>query len=106
MTFIRNSRPIVATACKEYVVWRTRDRAIDWFVAEDGEFVRFAPGADGLYRSRVFPGLWLDPAALIARRPGRRWSRVNREAAPTSPEHAAFVEHSEQAAAPKPAAGG
>jgi len=24
------------------------------------------PDEDGLYRSRVFPGLWLDPAALWA----------------------------------------
>jgi len=25
------------------------------------------PGPDGIFRSRVFPGLWLDPEALLQR---------------------------------------
>jgi hypothetical protein len=29
------------------------------------QFVSLRP-ADGIYRSEVFPGLWLDPQALIA----------------------------------------
>jgi Uma2 family endonuclease len=49
----------------EYVVWRVRDRQIDWFVLHDDSYEPLAPAADGTLRSRVFPGLWLDPAALL-----------------------------------------
>ena len=49
---------------KEYVVWRVLERAIDWFVLEGEDFVPL-PSENGVYRSRVFPGLWLDAPALI-----------------------------------------
>jgi Uma2 family endonuclease len=49
----------------EYVVWRVLDREIDWFVLRNDRFEAILPGADGLIRSSVFPGLWLDPAALL-----------------------------------------
>src|SRR5205085_1800502 len=48
----------------EYLVWRVVDRAIDWFVLRQSRYDRLALSADGIYRSEVFPGLWLDPAAL------------------------------------------
>ena len=84
----------------EYVVWRTRDRAVDWFLWVDGAYERQQLGADGLYRSVVFPGLWLDPKALIAdERP--RMMEVNRLGTAT-PEHAAFVERLRLAAGPPP----
>lgn len=50
---------------QEYVVWRVLDEAIDWFVLHGGQYERLPLGADGIYRSEVFPGLWLDAAALI-----------------------------------------
>ncbi len=50
---------------REYIVWRVLDRAIDWFILRDGRYDRLAPGADGVYRSEIFPGLWLDAAALL-----------------------------------------
>lgn len=50
----------------EYVVLRVEDGELDWFVLEDTEYVRLSPDTDGLMKSRVFPGLWLDPAALLA----------------------------------------
>jgi Uma2 family endonuclease len=49
---------------KEYVVWRVLDREIDWFVLEGDQFARL-PCDAGIYRSRVFPGLWLDVQALL-----------------------------------------
>ncbi len=51
---------------QEYVVWRVEDGAIDWFVLRGGRFDQLAPGDDGILRSEVFPGLWLDRAALLA----------------------------------------
>lgn len=50
---------------KEYVVWRTEDRAIDWFVLIEGVYNRHSAASDGIYRSLVFPGLWLDSAAIL-----------------------------------------
>jgi Uma2 family endonuclease len=49
----------------EYVVWRVWDREIDWFVLREGRYERLAPNTAGHYQSEVFPGLWLDPAALL-----------------------------------------
>ena len=40
------------------------EREIDWFVIRDDGFEPLLPGADGILRSEVFPGLWLDQAAL------------------------------------------
>ncbi|MFN0076415.1 MAG: Uma2 family endonuclease [Prosthecobacter sp.] len=51
---------------QEYLVWRTRDQAVDWWVMEDDEYLRLEPDADGILRSRTFPGLWLNVPALIA----------------------------------------
>lgn len=51
---------------REYVVWRLLDEAIDWFVLEGGEYVRREPDDDGIVRSTVFPGLWLDVTAMLA----------------------------------------
>ncbi len=50
---------------REYLVWRVREQAVDWLVLRGGEFVPMDPGPDGIHRSEVFPGLWLDTAALL-----------------------------------------
>ena len=47
------------------------------------------PAPDGVYRSQAFPGLWLDPAALI-RGDLLKVLHVLQEGVAT-PEHAAFV---------------
>jgi Uma2 family endonuclease len=74
---------------REYVVWRVRDQTIDWFVLREGRFELLQPGPDGVYRSEVFPGLWLDPAALI-RGDRATMARAVQQGLAT-PEHAAFV---------------
>lgn len=51
---------------REYVVWRVQDRELDWFVLREGRFVRAEADEDGIYRSEVFAGLWLDSVSLIA----------------------------------------
>jgi Uma2 family endonuclease len=73
----------------EYVVWRLEDGAIDWFVSREGRFDRLRLHPDGLYRSEVFPGLWLNPGALL-RGDLRAVSRAVRDGL-ASPEHEAFV---------------
>ncbi|MEO6808479.1 MAG: Uma2 family endonuclease [Isosphaeraceae bacterium] len=51
----------------EYLVVVRDPDEIFWHVLRDGRYVLLPPEADGLYRSEVFPGLWLDPGALFAR---------------------------------------
>jgi len=75
---------------REYLVWRVLDRAVDWFVLRDGAYQPLPPDEDGVYRSEVFPGLWLAPDALV----GGDLAEVLRvlQEGTSSPEHAAFVE--------------
>jgi Uma2 family endonuclease len=51
---------------REYLVWRTQDQAIDWFVLRGGRFRQLPTAADGLLKSKILPGLWLDAQALIS----------------------------------------
>ena len=74
---------------REYLVWRVLDQEIDWFVLRAGQYERLLLDAEGLYRSEVFPGLWLDPAALLRGDLATVLAVVQRGLA--SPEHAAFV---------------
>jgi Uma2 family endonuclease len=73
----------------EYIVWRVLDRAVDWFVLRGGQYERLEPGADGILRSTVFPGLWLDPAALTSGDSARVLAVIQQGVG--SPEHANFV---------------
>jgi Uma2 family endonuclease len=74
---------------REYVVWRVEDNALDWLILRAGRYEPLAPGADGILRSEVFPGLWLDPAALLAGDLNRVQQVVQLGLA--TPEHADFV---------------
>jgi Uma2 family endonuclease len=74
---------------REYLVWRVGDAAIDWFVLREGRFEKLVPDAAGILKSEVFPGLWLDPAALLRGDLARVMAVVQEGVA--SPEHAAFV---------------
>ncbi len=51
---------------KEYLVWQVFEGKLDWFSLQDGEYVPLPVDADGVMRSRVFPGLWLAVADLLA----------------------------------------
>ncbi|MBD2317671.1 Uma2 family endonuclease [Phormidium tenue] len=50
---------------KEYIVWRTLDQQIDWFVLENGQYVELAPNAAGIIHSREFEGLRLNVSAIL-----------------------------------------
>ncbi|MBK8978462.1 MAG: Uma2 family endonuclease [Planctomycetes bacterium] len=73
----------------EYLVWRTVDGELDWFQLRDDRYVPIPADPDGTLRSRVFPGLWLDPAALLAGHDHRVLDRLHEGLA--TPEHAAFA---------------
>jgi Uma2 family endonuclease len=76
---------------REYLVAAVRAGRVFWFVrGAEMQFVETPPDADGILRSRVFPGLWLDPAALLAGDLPRLMSVLGDGT--RSAEHAALVE--------------
>jgi len=71
----------------EYLVVALRERAIHWFDFRAGNEVR---PRKGVYRSRVFPGLWINAPALLAG-DGPRLMQTLQEGLAT-PAHARFVQ--------------
>jgi Uma2 family endonuclease len=75
---------------KEYIVWRVLDRAIDWFILEAGTYQPQTLDADGLFKSRIFPGLWLDAEALLRGDLARALARL--QDGLSTAEHQQFVD--------------
>jgi Uma2 family endonuclease len=50
---------------KEYLVWQVFDRRIDWFSLQNGDYVSLLADENGVIRSQVFPGLWLQVNAML-----------------------------------------
>ncbi len=73
----------------EYIVLALEPDEVFWFVLRNGRFMDLPPGSDGMYRSEVFPGLWLDPNALVAG--DTRRLRAVLDLGFATPEHAEFV---------------
>jgi Uma2 family endonuclease len=73
----------------EYIVWRVLEREVDWFVLRAGQYERMPVEAQGLLRSEVFAGLWLNPAALVRGDLATVLAVLQQGLA--SPEHVAFV---------------
>src|SRR5262249_2803959 len=74
---------------REYITVSHTPAEVIWRELVSGQYVPLAPGADGTLYSKVFPGLWLDPAALIAG-DAARVLRQLREGL-DSPDHALFA---------------
>ncbi|MCI0379808.1 MAG: Uma2 family endonuclease [Gemmataceae bacterium] len=74
---------------QEYVVIALRMKHVFWFRLQRGKFKELKPDDDGILRSEVFPGLWLDPDAML-RFDTKRLLKVLRQGL-ASPEHAAFA---------------
>ena len=73
---------------REYIIWRVLEGQIDWFVLREAGYEKLAPGDDGILRSTIFPGLWLDPAALLRDDCDTLLEVLQRGL--DTPEHAAF----------------
>jgi len=74
---------------QEYLVWRVEDEALDFYQLVEQDYVRLAPDEQGVVRSVVFPGLWLDVVALVGRDLPRVLATLQQGLA--SNEHGAFV---------------
>jgi Uma2 family endonuclease len=73
----------------EYLTILPEKEEVRWHRLVDGDYQVMQPGEDGLLRSQVFPGLWLNPAALFGGLFGDVLTALNQGL--RSPEHAKFV---------------
>ncbi len=74
---------------REYLIWRTLDSAVDWFVLREGQYVPLAADSNGVLKSEQFPGLWLDVGSLLIGDLPRVFKTV--ELGCAAPDHAAFL---------------
>jgi hypothetical protein len=81
------------TGVLEYLVICTEERELHWFNFRTGRPLR--PNRAGVYRSRAFPGLWIDGPALLDLNSARLTEVVQQGIA--TPAHAAFVRRLERA---------
>ncbi|NES22659.1 MAG: Uma2 family endonuclease [Symploca sp. SIO3E6] len=51
---------------QEYLVWRVYDNKFDWFRLRGGKYIKLEPDQQGIIKSEIYPGLWLDVNALLA----------------------------------------
>lgn len=75
---------------QEYVAFLLHERQIRWHILVNADYELLQPGADGVWRSRVFPGLWLDGTAFWAGDMQAVIARLQEGLA--TPEHRAFIE--------------
>jgi Uma2 family endonuclease len=73
----------------EYLVVQPYEQRIDWFVLREGVYETLEPDENDILRSEIFPGLWLQPAALWSGDLAAMLAVLQEGLA--SPEHATFV---------------
>ncbi len=74
----------------EYVFVGLAPQEVRWFVRRGGRFLEKSSDRDGIFRSEVFPGLWLNPQSFFAEDMDGLIATLEQGLA--TPEHAAFVE--------------
>jgi hypothetical protein len=80
---------------REYLVWRVEDQTIEWFALRESQYEKLLLTPAGTYQSEVFPGLWLDQAAMVRSDLAMVLQVLHQGIA--SPDHAAFVAQLQQA---------
>lgn len=51
---------------KEYLVWVVLERRFVWFALDSGNYVELPQARNGVIKSNIFPGLWLDTKGMLA----------------------------------------
>ncbi|MBW4610098.1 MAG: Uma2 family endonuclease [Hassallia sp. WJT32-NPBG1] len=75
---------------QEYIVWQILENKVDWFSLQNDEYVKLEADANGVIKSRIFPGLWLDMTALLTGEMTKVLAVLQQGL--NSTEHQAFVE--------------
>jgi hypothetical protein len=86
---------------REYLVWRTEDRAVDWLALRDGQYEPLPTDPAGVIKSEQFPGLWLDAAALLREDLPALLATHDRRL--SGPDHAGFAQRHARRKRPAPA---
>jgi Uma2 family endonuclease len=73
----------------EYLVAQIYEKRVDWFILREGVYELLRPDDQGILRSEIFPGLWLQPVALWTGDLAAILAVLQEGLA--SPEHGAFV---------------
>ncbi|MGL5132370.1 MAG: Uma2 family endonuclease [Planktothrix sp.] len=50
---------------QEYLIWRVYEQQLDWFRLREGQYIKLLADAEGIIKSEIFAGLWLDEQALL-----------------------------------------
>lgn len=50
---------------QEYLVWRVDDNEIDWFRLKEEKYIKLQADKNGIIKSEIYSGLWLDINALL-----------------------------------------
>ncbi len=74
---------------REYVVLALRMQQVFWFARQRGKYKEVPLPKDGVFRSREFPGLWLDAAAVLGNQRQRVLGALKQGLATS--EHAGIV---------------
>lgn len=85
------------TGVREYITWLVPEGELHWFVLREGRFEPRQPGRDGIYRSEIFPGLWLNAGVLLQGDARAIFQTLQQGLA--SQEHADFATRLQQRAA-------
>jgi Uma2 family endonuclease len=83
----KKKKDYLGAGVQEYLVVDLEEGRLHWFHFPSKR--KLKPGKDGLWKSRVFPGLWIDADALFARDSAKLIAAVQHGT--VSPEHAEFV---------------
>lgn len=74
---------------REYMVLALRQKQVHWFLRRRSKLQVVQPDAEGIYRSAVFPGFWLDAEALL--RLDRRQLLATLRLGLNTTDHSTFV---------------
>jgi Uma2 family endonuclease len=73
---------------REYLVWISAENRVVWWGLRAGEYQEIPSSTEGLLKSQIFPGLWLDTSALL--RGDMKAVLTTLRRGLESPEHDAF----------------
>lgn len=83
-------RVYARSGVQEYLAVQMYEQQVDWFVLREGVYETLTPDENGVLRSEVFPGLWLQPEAPWSGDLAAMLEVLQQGLA--SPEHVAFIE--------------
>jgi Uma2 family endonuclease len=87
-------RVYARSGVKEYLAFQVYEKQIDWFILREGRYQTIQPDEDGVLKSEIFPGLWLNGAAFWER--DMAALKMTVEQGLESAEHETFIEQLKQ----------